>query len=217
MSTPNDDALPSPEHGLAEWIERWNAGEEGALDEILKRTLPWLEQRVRARMGARVRARVETQDAIQETIASFLRYGPKIRVRTPAQLCALLLRVAENVLSDQHRFFVRQRRDLARERPLPAGTSVSLDPLVAPVTSPSEAASRGEREARMRLALEVLDPVDRRILHLRAYESRTHAEIAAELEMNVEAVAKRFQRAMVKLEQKVRCLEEHDLEGFLRS
>ncbi|MBL8901455.1 MAG: sigma-70 family RNA polymerase sigma factor [Planctomycetes bacterium] len=205
------------EPNLDAWVERWNHGDPEALDAILRLALPWLSQQVHRRLSPKLRARVETQDAVQETVASFLRYGPKIQVANAAQLCALLLKIAEGVVSGQHRFFLRQRRDLARERPLPAGTSISLAPPISPHTSPSEAASRAEREARVRLALEVLDPIDRRILHARAYEGKSHAEIAAELELGVEAVSKRFQRAMVKLEQKVRCLEAHDLEGFLRA
>ena len=41
---------------------RWHEGDRAALDELIARDLPWIEQHVRRRLGPALRARGDTQD-----------------------------------------------------------------------------------------------------------------------------------------------------------
>lgn len=122
------DADAEPDAGdTVDLLRRWHRGDRDALDTLLGRELPWIERRVRARLGARLRAKEETGDIVQETVLEFLEYGPPFLVAGRGQLRALLARIAENVLRARHDWFTAKRRALSRERPLPPGSVASLD------------------------------------------------------------------------------------------
>src|SRR5262249_199074 len=99
-----------------------------------------------------------------------------------------------------------QARDAAREvsldRPaLPQATSAALAArLLGRATSPSAAAVRAEMKARLREALDVMDPIDREVLTLRHFEQLSTAEAARELGISEEAAKKRHIRALKRLQ-----------------
>ena len=65
-------------------LERWHAGDGGALDELLVRDLPWIRRCVHRRLGQGLRQRAETEDFVQEAVLEVLRYGPRFVVGTRA-------------------------------------------------------------------------------------------------------------------------------------
>ncbi len=71
--------------------------------------------------------------------------------------------------------------------------------LVSSMTSPSQAAMRDELQARLRAALQEMDPLDREILALRHFEELGNNEVAQLLGISKEAASKRHVRALVRL------------------
>ncbi|MCA8981484.1 MAG: hypothetical protein KDC14_15750, partial [Planctomycetes bacterium] len=142
-----------------ELLRRWHAGDREALEALVRANLDWLRQRVRARLGPRLRAYEETHDQVQEAIVDVLTFGPRFSITDNEQFRAVLARIVENNLRDRNRWIGRERRAVDRNRPLPSDTVLDLDPPIRSVTRPSEAGRHTEREqqeAWVRLAIELL-------------------------------------------------------------
>jgi len=70
---------------------------------------------------------------------------------------------------------------------------------VSKLTSPSQAAIRHELQARLRSALEEMDPLDREVLALRHFEELGNNEVAQVLGISKDAASKRHVRALKRL------------------
>ena len=198
-----------------ELLGRFYDGDEDALDALLRLHLPWLRARIRARCGAEVLRKNESEDMVQEAMVRFLEYTPRFVVRTIAEFRALLLRIAENVIRDAHDYFHAARRDMARERPLPRSTVLYLAPLAMGVDTPSAVVSRDEQDAMVRMGLELLDPPDRDVIVLRDWHEHEFASIGKCLGISDEAARKRYTRACARVADKVVCLGRGDLRRAL--
>ena len=80
-----------------------------------------------------------------------------------------------------------------------ASSDLLASHLAASATSPSATAARHEVHARLRDALERLDPVDRDVLWLRHFEALDNGEAAAVLSIEPPAASKRYVRALARL------------------
>jgi len=196
-------------------LRRWHQGDSEALGILVQRNLAFIRSRVRKRLGPELRARAESGDFVQDALVQFLRFGPRFLLGGEGQLRAFLARVVENVLCDRHDWFTARRRDLHRERPLPEGSVLGLDPAARSVTRPDSAAEKSEEEAWIRLALELLDPEDRRAIVLRVYEDLSFAEMGARLGLQESGARMRFNRAMPRLARKLEALRNGSLEQAL--
>lgn len=188
-------------------LRRWHSGDESALQQLLVEHLPWIHERVRARLGDALRAKEETQDIVQSALMEFLRYGPRFELENEAHLRFLLGRIAENVLRDRHDFYARRRRQAAREEPLGSESVLLLDPSAREVTRPDEALERKQWRAWVRLALELLEPLDRDVLVMRQWDELDFATIGARLGLEETAARMRFHRALPKLAAKIEALQ----------
>jgi RNA polymerase sigma-70 factor (ECF subfamily) len=187
-------------------LKRHYQGDESALRLLLEAHLPYVQRMVRNRLGDRLRWKVETNDLVQEAVLEFLRYGPKVVLTDERHLRALLARIVQNVIGNQHEWFQRRRREMCRERPLPEDSVLELDGTVRPVTRPSEAAARAETEGLMRLALELLDPADRDVIVLREWDGLEFAAIGERLGLGPDAARMRYARALPRLAERMRRL-----------
>ncbi|MGE3171090.1 MAG: RNA polymerase sigma factor [Planctomycetota bacterium] len=185
MSAPLDTTL---------LLDRWHGGDAQALDRLLEQHLPWIERRVRSRLGPLLAARTDAHDLVQETLLEFLRYGPRFRLQNGDHFRALLARIAENALRHEHDRWAAQRRQLLREHPLDRESVLCLDG-----PSPSQLASANEDEAWLRLALELLPAPARALVVAHDFEARPHAEIARRLGVGEPIARKRYQRAVQQL------------------
>jgi RNA polymerase sigma-70 factor (ECF subfamily) len=200
-----DDASLSQ---TADLLRRWHAGDRQALDLLIAQHLPWLQEHVRRRLGPLLRRRGQTQDFVQEAMVDVLRYGPRFVLSDQAQFRALLGRIVENTLRDQFEWHTAKKRAVQREDALPSGSVVDLDSGARAVTRPWEAAERSESQEWIRLALELLEPEDRKVLLLREWHGLSFQEVGKELGMQENTARMRFQRALPKLAHKVRELRD---------
>ena len=206
----------TPGGGVRELLQRWfGARDRDALDELLRRVLPFMHRHAHGRMHDKLRGKEDTGDVIQEAIVDFMHYAPPFAMENEQQLRGLLAKIVDGVVAGHHRWFAQIRRDIARERPLPEGTSVAFRPIAASDPSPSNAAKAGEREAALRLAILSLDPLDQKIVLLRTYQGRSFVAIGAEVGVTDEAARKRFTRGMQRLSAKLMALGEGRIDEFL--
>ena len=191
-------------------MRQMHSGDETVLPKILDRILPWLKGYVRKRVQGKLKAKLETEDVVQDAVANFLKDAPNFVVQGEPQFRAFLQMVADNVIRGHHRYFERQRRRLSRERPLSGLTDAAID-----TGTPSKVASQDEGEARVRLSLEMMDPVEQRIICMKIYDDLTFREIGEACGIQEEAARQRFRRALPKLQKKVRDLAKGDVWSFL--
>lgn len=193
MPSPTD---PPPDR-TSELLGRFHDGDDGALEALVRDNLEWLHDRVRRRLGQKLRAKADSQDIVQDAMVEILRYAPRFRCASRNQFRALMGRIVENVIRDQNDFFSARRRAMSQE----AGDvgMVTLDGLGGSATAPDRAMERNESQARLRLALELLDPADREVIVLRQWEGLEFAEIGNKLGINANAARMRFQRALPRL------------------
>ncbi|MCC7398931.1 MAG: sigma-70 family RNA polymerase sigma factor [Planctomycetes bacterium] len=197
---------------LRAWFER---REQVALDRLLAENMDFLRRYASGKLRDNVRAKEDTGDVVQDAVIEFLRYSPPFVVATTAQLRGLLCRIVDGVLAGHHRWFQRLRRQVAKEKPLPAGTSVVLQPFVARDPTPSAVVSGGEREAAVRLAIATLEPLDQRIVMMRVWQEMPFLAIGVEIGMKEDSVRVRCNRAISKLSKKLLAAQSGDFDGFL--
>jgi hypothetical protein len=66
---------------------------------------------------------LESGDVVQEAAVQFLNYGLRFIISDDKRFRGLLARIVENVLRDKHDWFTAQRREIARQRPLPSAST----------------------------------------------------------------------------------------------
>ena len=196
-------------------LRRWHSGDQKALDALIERDLPWIRAIVSKRLGPLLRARGETEDYVQDAMVRALSYGPSFLVSDQDQFRALLARIVENTLRDQHDFHAAEKRG-AKKQIAPRNDSViTLDPPAPTVQRPSKEADGREQEAFVRLALELLDPEDRKVILLREWEELGFPDVAARLGITESGARMRFNRALPKLAEKVRQLRSGGLSSVM--
>lgn len=194
-------------------LRRWHDGDEKALQELMERDLPWVQEQVARRMGQELRGRADVDDVVQHALLSVFQYGPRFEIDDAEHYRAVLIRIVENTIRKMIRDGRRQKRAVGREEPLPSGSVVVL---TAGVTRPVSAADRNERRAWLQLAMELLDPADREIVLGRQWEGRSFQQLGEELGVSDDAARKRFERAVARLAQLVSKLRAGELRDVLR-
>ena len=184
-----------------ELLERWRAGDQGAIDLLLERELPWVRELVARHLGPKLRQRMGESDCVQDAMLDFLKYGVRFVVADRHQLRGLLARIIDNNLRDQGAWWRARRRAADREQPLPSQSSLDLAP--AGATRPSAAAAASEARDWVRLAIELIDPEDRKVIVRRDWDGIEFPELGAELGLSANAARMRWVRAVARLADKV--------------
>jgi RNA polymerase sigma-70 factor (ECF subfamily) len=175
-ATPSPDATPSPVGEFAALMRRVRAGNAEAAREVFDRYSPHVLRVVRRRMHQRLRAQYDSADFAQAVWASFFADSPdRFDFDGPQALVNYLANVAANKVVDVVRRRVQAaKRDLTRERPLPAPRGGADADLPARHPTPSQVAIAEERWEQL---LEGQPPRCRRVLEL-LREGHTHQEAA---------------------------------------
>jgi RNA polymerase sigma-70 factor (ECF subfamily) len=166
-------------------IERINRGEREALVEFIEQRRPQLLAFIEKNASDALKRKIEAADLHQEVAMSALSALSDVELgdRDPfSWLCQL----AERRIIDAHRrLFGAQKRSAEKEVGIHSASDSDskgfIDVLVASMTSPSKAFSRGQREFHLLQALEALPEESRVALQLRYVENLPSKEIAARL------------------------------------
>ena len=182
-------------------------GDRQALAALFEQHRDRLRRMVELRLDPRLRARLDASDVVQEAFLDVAR-DLDAYLASPEVPPLLWLRLhVEGRLTTLHRQHLGTKmRDARPEISLyqgvqPQARSAALAAmLLGQHTSPAQAAQRAERMRRVQEALSRLAPIDREVLALRHFEQLSRAEAAQLLGITEEAGAKRYIRALKKLE-----------------
>ena len=99
-------------------LERYQGGDEAALNKLMTRYYPRVERIVRARMGGFLRSRMEVEDVLQQVFVRAMRDMGGLELREDAALIHWLARLVENELANLARNQKAIKRDARREHAL---------------------------------------------------------------------------------------------------
>ena len=179
-------------------VRRVRQGDPDATAELVRRYESAIRIAVRTRLSdPKLRRQFDSMDVCQSVLASFfLRAAAgQYDLRKPAQLVALLSKMAKNKLAMRARHEYRQRRDLRRE--------VQLADLVAePMSSGVAPAQRALERELVQQAFNLMDHEVREIAACRI-RGMEWSEIANRLGGTGDARRKQFQRAVDNIAQRL--------------
>ncbi|MBI4583296.1 MAG: sigma-70 family RNA polymerase sigma factor [Planctomycetes bacterium] len=172
-------------------------GDRAAFDQLMKTFGPRLESLVRLRLGSELRARVEVDDILQETLVQAFRSINSLRKPNESAFFQWLAGIANHVIWNEARH--QERRPAVPYEDKAAAN----DP------TPSRILRRSERFDRLQEALNSLSPEHREVILLARIEGLSLAETAERMKRTQGAVAQLLWRAL-------KCLRERfgDTESF---
>ncbi len=183
-----------------ELLRRVAAGDRSALGELLTRCLPWIRDRLHARIPDVARRDGDTCDHVQEVALDVLEAGTTLSFESIAQFRTWLYTVIKNRLYSSVDYHLRQKRDAGREKPLLSGShAFGTRHPIKDVTTPGERVARSERRAWIRAAMELLEGPEQDILLLRHEHDLSYPKIADRFEITEDAARMRFNRAATRL------------------
>jgi RNA polymerase sigma-70 factor (ECF subfamily) len=178
-----------------------HTGDRRAFEELFARHRDSLRWAIEIRLDAKLRARVDPSDVVQEThLEAYQRLADYLE-RRPMPFRLWLRKTAyERLLKIQRHHLKTARRAVSREVPLPEQSSLLLaDQLLADVPTPSQQIGKGELARKLRGALTQLPLPQREVLLMRNFEGLSYQEVACILEIDPATARKRYGRALLQL------------------
>jgi RNA polymerase sigma-70 factor, ECF subfamily len=185
----------------SQWLHRLATGEPEVLAELFAHYQPRLRRMVQLRLNARLAARVDPSDVLQDVYVDVARQLPDY-LRQPRVAFYIWLRglTWERMLKIHRRHLGTKARDAQRELVLPLESSAQLAAqFFAPGPSPSQALLKEELRQRVQAALAQLAPDDREIILMRDFEGLSNGEAAQALGLRDSGATMRYGRALVRL------------------
>jgi RNA polymerase sigma-70 factor (ECF subfamily) len=169
----------------------------------LERFRAYLRLLARLHLDPRLRGKLDASDVVQQTLLQAHQARAQFRGHSDGELAAWLRQILARNLAMAVRDFARDKRDVARERPLEqalADSSSRLEAwLAAEQSSPSQRAERNEEVLRLAEALEQLPEAQREALVLQHWQGWSLAQIGRHLGRSPEAVAGLIKRGLKQL------------------
>jgi RNA polymerase sigma-70 factor (ECF subfamily) len=176
---------------FADLLERVRDADSDAATELVRKYESAIRVAVRTRLSdPALRRQFDSMDVCQSVLGSFFfrMAAGQYDLRDPAQLVALLTKMAHNKLAMRARHQYRRRRDIRREIPLE-------EMYGEPTVTPAEPAQQVLGRELIERAFALMEPQVRDIAIRRA-SGMEWAEIAAQLGGTADARRKQFQRAV---------------------
>jgi RNA polymerase sigma-70 factor (ECF subfamily) len=178
-------------------------------DELhaLERFRPYLQLLARVQLAARLRAKLDPSDIVQQSLVSAVQGIAGYRGRSDAEMAAWLRQILAHHLANVVRDFGREKRDLRREQSMHAAlndSSARLDAWLAmEQSSPSQRAMRAEQGLALATALAALPEAQREAVTLHHLADWTLEQVGERLGRSPAAVAGLIKRGLRSLRQKL--------------
>jgi RNA polymerase sigma-70 factor (ECF subfamily) len=195
MSTELEASSPTANRAL--WIAETRDGICPLVDRLFAACYAHLLAAANRRFSAALRARLDPEDVVQETLLKAWQDFPHFRGQTEADLLAWLRQILRHNLANKRREHVRTAlRSIRREVPLTEAASLPRpDSADNEAVSPGRQAQARERHEALEDALQRLPEHYRQVLRLRSREGLTFAQVGERLQCSAEAARKLWRRA----------------------
>jgi RNA polymerase sigma factor (sigma-70 family) len=206
-----DDA--NNEREIIELLDAWFQGDKKALVKLIDLVAPWMRLYARKRLSARMRTFETSEDVVQSVMVNLLKAELRFRPANARQFRALVARALYNRLCELHDYVE------PRERGRADGTLSDLPGHVLQLPSkdaPDRKLSENEEHAFVRLALQLIDPDDRRIILWRDFQNMPYAKIGEHLSMSEEGSRARHRRALARMKVQIENLKRGQTDALIR-
>lgn len=189
---------------VMEWLLAARDGSEAALADLLEHFRPLLLTHARNALPELLAGKVAPSSIVQQTCIDALRGIHAMRAETEAQCHVWLLSILEgNVADAKRRYLGAEKRDVARELSLSAGTHPLLAKLIGTEMSPEATALSREEERVIGEALAGLAAHYRQLIEWHHYEHLGFVEMAQRLDKSPDAVRMMYNRAISQLAREI--------------
>ena len=176
------------------------AGDEAALDELIRLHAAYLRRIVQIRISPELNRRLDASDVVQETQMVVIRRIEEFLSKRPSSFRVWLRSRALEQLADQHRRHVTAEMRTVRRENNDASSIAIARTLLS--ETPSKMLQRSELAEQVRDLIESLNENDREMLTLRHAEGLTNGEISEALNLDPQTARKRYGRALRRLVEK---------------
>jgi RNA polymerase sigma factor (sigma-70 family) len=177
-----------------EIVRRIRDGDREAWDKLYRRYHDALLLAIRCRLGARLRARIESEDILQSVVREAMGDLERFEPQGPGSLGHYLHVCVLNKIRAKAQYFQAAKR--AGDVPL---SDTVMQSAAAPGTGEGPAYHDAERYGRLEKGLAVLPENLREALLLRTVEGLSNQEAARILGKSEEATSKLYNRALARL------------------
>lgn len=187
------------ESTLNELLDAARQGSSSELGRLLDSFRPALTQMAEEKLGQRIRRRMSMSDLVQDTMLTAAKQFADFRGASPVEFQRWLHELFHSRLVDglrRHQQAEKRRQNLELEQ-------ISLSGLKDSGETPSALASLNEDARRLLEALQVLPEDSQQIIRMRYLEDCTFEKIAADLNVSLSTVWRRFQEAAEMLHSKL--------------
>jgi RNA polymerase sigma-70 factor, ECF subfamily len=188
MSQTAKPGAPEPDERTTDLLRRWQEHEDlDALDELLRSEIRILKDIVSARAADQLGGSASASDIAQEAALRLLRLETVPKFADPRALRAYLWTTARRLLIDRVRrpYTCKQSLDPSASSQLPAAL----------IATTGRQTDEAERTAAIDVAMNLLRPEDRDLIHRVYFEGRTLSDLAGDLHVSESAVKMRLLRA----------------------
>jgi RNA polymerase sigma-70 factor (ECF subfamily) len=199
VDDPHADA--AQEDGFMGLLREAQGGNVTALNGLLAEIRAFMKQVAEKRLRKRMLGKSDASDLVQNCSIKVADHISECRATTKAQFLAWVETIAEREYLDEKRYAKQQKRNVARQVPLPEDSHGEIQ-VAGDASSPSQRARRNEASQRGEAILRQLSPDDQLIIRLKHQEDRPWPEIAAVLECSEAAARRRYYRAVERLKKK---------------
>jgi RNA polymerase sigma-70 factor (ECF subfamily) len=196
------DPLQDASGETAMLLARLRAGDRSALDDLLARHRELLRSFVEYRLDAKLSARLDASDVIQEAQLEVAQRIDDYLRRDPMPFHLWLRQTAyQNLNRLRRQHLGAECRAAEREVPLPDRSSILLAQMIMAGSAlrPGRQMLQDELAHRVAEALARLDALDREILMMRFFDDLNNQEVATVLDLEPGTASKRFGRALLRL------------------
>ncbi len=164
------------------------------LGQLFERERPHLRRFLECRINRKIASRLDASDVIQEIFVRAQRALPSYLAQPTVPPLIWLRQLSVQVLCEVHRKQFRSVRSPFREEN--QGDELLVLSLVQSTISMNSRLQKEELSSKILAKLDELNELDRQVLEMRHVDAYSLAEIAKLLDCNLEAVKKRYYRAL---------------------
>jgi RNA polymerase sigma-70 factor (ECF subfamily) len=174
------------------------AGESRAFDLLFAEVRPYLQAVAARLLAGRMSDRVDSSDAVQQTMLAAADSIAQFRGRTTAEWRAWVVAILRNEVHNLLRYWHQECRDINREQLAITEPNAGFTP-ASDASTPSERVSRREGAFELMAAIKRLNPSYREIIELRHFEGLPYKDIAVRMNRSDQAARQLWFRALGQL------------------
>ncbi|MEO1616081.1 MAG: sigma-70 family RNA polymerase sigma factor [Planctomycetota bacterium] len=184
---------------LENLLRRSRNGDHDAFVKLFELKRSQLATEATRKLGPQLQRRIDASDVLQEVFLEANRRLEELAETDVPLVAWLRILLRQKVIDFQRMHLGASKRAMSMERSLEyrvADVDSIARQLIAVLTSPSIKAQRNELHQRIKTVLDELSIVDRQVLVLRHFESKSNREVAESLGLSINAASNRYVRAL---------------------